>query len=88
MRNRPDWMTNTDVLILVALGSSDLIQVLSPTILAVNLGMSREHASRRLSELTDRGFVGRVEEGKYELSGKGRAFLDGELDTSESEEYG
>lgn len=77
MRDRPDWMTNTDVLILVALGSSDLITVLSPTILAVNLGMSREHASRRLSELADRGYVERVEEGKYELGAEGRAFLDG-----------
>ena len=80
MRDRPDWMTNTDVLILVALGSSDLIQVLSPTILAVNLGMSREHTSRRLSELAEQDYVVRVNEGKYELSANGRAFLDGKSD--------
>lgn len=75
MRNRPEWMSNTDVLILVALGSSDLVPVLTPSILAFNLGMSREHASRRLSEMAEQGYVSRVDEGKYELSEKGRDFL-------------
>lgn len=73
-------MSNTDVLILVALGSSDLIRVLSPTIIAYNLGMSREHVSRRLAELTEQGFVHKIEDGKYELDETGRAFLDGTLD--------
>jgi DNA-binding IclR family transcriptional regulator len=77
MRNRPDWMTNTDVLILTALGASDLIGVLSPSIIAYNLGMSREHASRRLAELSETEYVTKIEDGKYELSQKGRQFLSG-----------
>lgn len=77
MRDRPDWMTNTDVLILLALGSSDLITVLSPSIIAYNLGISREHASRRLSELEEMEFVSRLDEGKYQLSETGRDFLSG-----------
>lgn len=81
MRDRPEWMTNTDVLILVALGSSELIQVLSPSILAYNLGLSREHASRRLAKLKDMEYVVRLEEGKYELSDKGRDFLAGNSST-------
>ncbi|MFT4890829.1 MAG: DNA-binding IclR family transcriptional regulator [Halobacteriales archaeon] len=77
MYDRPDWMTNTDVLILVAMGSSNLIQVLSPTLLAYNLGMTREHASRRLSELERRGYVRKLEQGKYTLDTTGQEFLNG-----------
>lgn len=54
---------------------SDLIQILSPIIIADNLGMSREHASRRLAELTDKGYVNKLEDGKYGLSETGRSFL-------------
>lgn len=70
-------MTNVDVLILLALNSSDIVRVLSPSLVAYNLGVSREHASRRLGELTDRGLVRRIEDGKYELTADGRAFLAG-----------
>jgi predicted transcriptional regulator len=75
MKTRPEWMSNTDVLILLALDSSSLIPVLSPTIIAYNLGMSREHVSRRLAELTDRDYVEKVEEGKYGLTETGATFL-------------
>jgi DNA-binding IclR family transcriptional regulator len=75
MKNKPDWMSNTDVLILVALDSSNLISVLSPAILAYNLGMSREHASRRLAELSEHGYVEKFEDGKYGLSETGESFL-------------
>lgn len=78
MRNRPDWMTNADVLIVVAMGSSDLLRVVSPTVIAFNLGMSRGHVSRRLGEMVDHGFVRKIEDGKYELSDEGREFLHGE----------
>jgi DNA-binding IclR family transcriptional regulator len=75
MKDRPEWMSNTDVLILVSLDSSNLIKILSPTIIADNLGMSREHASRRLAELSDKGYVTKLEDGKYRLSKSGRSFL-------------
>jgi len=77
MKERPEAMSNTDVLLLVALNSSELVPVLSPTILAYNLGMSREHASRRLSELSEQGYVNKVEDGKYGLSERGETFLSG-----------
>lgn len=76
MKERPEWMSNTDVLLLVALNSSDLLPVQSPAILGYNLGMSREHASRRLAELSDRGYVTKIEDGKYSLSERGETFLD------------
>jgi len=75
MRAQPEWMSNTDVLILVALDSSSLVPVLSPTIIAYNLGMSREHASRRLAKLAEKGYVEKIEEGKYGLNETGTSFL-------------
>ncbi len=75
MKKRPDWMSNTDVLLLVALDSSDLLPVQSPSILGYNLGMSREHASRRLAKLSDHGYVKKIEDGKYSVSESGETFL-------------
>jgi DNA-binding IclR family transcriptional regulator len=75
MKERPEWMSNTDVLLLVALDSSDLLPVQSPSILGYNLGMSREHASRRLAKLSDHGYVKKIEDGKYSVSERGKAFL-------------
>jgi len=75
MKARPEWMSNTDVLILLALDSSDLIRVLSPSIIASNLGMSREHASRRLAELAEKGYVKKLDDGKYSLNETGSSFL-------------
>lgn len=77
MKERPEWMSNTDVLLLVALNSSALVPVQSPAILAYNLGMSREHASRRLAKLSDQGYVTKIEDGKYGLNDRGEAFLSG-----------
>jgi DNA-binding IclR family transcriptional regulator len=77
MKERPDWMSNTDVLLLVALNSSDLLPVQSPSVLGYNLGMSREHASRRLAKLSDEGYVTKIEDGKYSISERGETFLNG-----------
>jgi DNA-binding IclR family transcriptional regulator len=77
MKERPEWMSNTDVLILVALNSTDILPVQSPSILGYNLGMSREHASRRLAKLSDNGYVEKIEDGKYSLSERGEVFLNG-----------
>lgn len=77
MKDRPEWMSNTDVLLLVALNSSELLPVQSPSILGYNLGMSREHASRRLAELSEHGYIEKIEDGKYTLSEHGKTFLNG-----------
>jgi len=82
MKKRPEWMSNTDVLLLVALDSSDLLPVQSPSILSYNLGMSREHASRRLAELSDHGYVEKIEDGKYSVSERGEMFLAGVPDAN------
>nr|WP_276282667.1 MarR family transcriptional regulator [Halorussus sp. DT72] len=84
MRYRADWMTPMDERVLELLQSAGL--VLSPSIIAYNLGSSREGVSRRLQELTNHGLVNRVERGKYELSKEGEQFLAGDLDASELED--
>ena len=79
-RRKPaDWMQlPIDERILEVLHSSDLI--LSPTIIAENIDKSRGEVSRRLSELTDRSLVERLERGRYQITEDGRAYLYGELD--------
>ncbi len=84
MRQRADWMTPMDDQILELLQSAGI--VLSPSIIAYNLDVSREGVTRRLSELTSYGMVCRVERGKYEISEKGQQYLTGELDANELED--
>ncbi|MWG36941.1 transcriptional regulator [Halomarina oriensis] len=72
-----------DERILEVLNTSELI--LTPSVIAINIHKSREEVSRRLSELLKRGFVVKVQRGKYRVSEDGAAYLDGELDASELE---
>lgn len=77
-------MTQADDRILETLADSDL--VLSPRVLSTNTDYSRHYLSTRLGELRDSGLVDRVDEGLYQITDRGRAYLDGELDASELEE--
>ena len=76
-------MTQADDRILETLEDSDLI--LSPRILAVNNDYTRQHVSRRLSELVDAGLINRVDDGLYEITDRGRAYLAGDLDSDDLE---
>lgn len=78
MRQRADWMTPMDDQILELLQSAGI--VLSPSIIAYNLDVSREGVARRLQELTSYGMVSRVERGKYEITESGSKYLTGDLD--------
>lgn len=69
--------------ILEVLDSSGL--VLSPTIIAENIGKSREEVSRRLSSLVDYQLAKKVRRGRYEISDLGSAYLAGETDAEELE---
>lgn len=81
MRKRADWMTPMDDRILELLQSAGI--VLSPSIIAFNLDVSREAVNRRLKELAAYGLVIYVERGKYEISEAGQKYLEGELDAME-----
>lgn len=83
MRQRADWMTQMDDQILELLQSAGI--VLSPSIIAYNLDVSREGATRRLQKLTNYRLVDRVERGKYKISKSGSEYLMGKLDASKLE---
>jgi len=76
MRSPGDWMVPMDDRILELFHGGDL--VLTPALIAHNIGHSREAVNRRLSELEAHGFVDRVERGKYRISPLGERYLVGE----------
>lgn len=83
MRRPGDWMQlPTDERVLEILDSG---LVLSPQVIAKNIGKSRSHVSRRLSVLVEYGFVTRIERGYYEIAGPGERYLAGELDADDVE---
>lgn len=69
------WMAPMDDDILELFHTTDL--VLTPSIIADNTGYSREAVNRRLGDLTERGFMVRVERGKYRITEFGRQYLTG-----------
>ena len=75
IRHSPEWMVPMDDKILELFHTTDL--VLTPSIIAYNTGYSREEVNRRLGELTGRGFLDRVERGKYRITDFGRQYLSG-----------
>lgn len=77
MRQPADWMTPMDDRILEVLQSAGI--VLSPSIIAYNLGKSREAVSRRLAELSNAGLVRKLERGKYEITSRGSNYLSGDF---------
>ena len=71
----PDWMNKTDYRILRGLDDADELAIQSPAVIAKNLGISRQYASMRLSELVDRGYVEKVEDGYYRITQLGETEL-------------
>lgn len=69
----PEWMKPLDHRVISLFHSTDI--VLTPAIVAYNLEYSREEVNRRLSELTEHGYVERVERGKYRLTADGERYL-------------
>lgn len=77
VRQQPDWMMPIDDAVLSLFNSKDLI--LTPAIIAYNIDYSREEVNRRLSELEERGFVTRIEHGKYKITESGRQYVEGSV---------
>lgn len=77
VRQSADWMLPIDDAILSLFHSTDL--VLTPSIIAYNIEYSRDEVNRRLVELNHRGFVTRVERGKYRITALGQGYLDGSV---------
>lgn len=86
MVDRPDWMTPTDLFMLISFNESNIFRIIGPTAIADNLDISRSHASKRISLLVEHGFVEQLEDGKYRITDRGQSFLQGDLTTGERED--
>lgn len=80
VRQPQEWMMPIDDAILELFYSTNL--VLTPSIIAYNIDYSRDEVNRRLVELEQRGFVSKVERGKYRITALGRQYLDGTVNQS------
>ncbi|ELY82790.1 helix-turn-helix domain-containing protein [Natrinema pallidum] len=78
-------MSREDFRILEALADPGILVVQSPAIIAYNLDMTRPHVSNRLSAFTEHGLVKKRENGRYQMSDRGHAYLEGELDANDVE---
>ena len=77
VRQPTEWMLPVDNAILSLFHATDL--VLTPSIVAYNIDYSRDEVNRRLSELEQRGFVEKVERGKYRLTVLGKQYIEGPI---------
>lgn len=75
VRQSDEWMLPVDDEILGLFHSKEL--VLTPAIIAYNIDYSREEVNRRLVELESRGFVAKVERGKYRITSLGNQYVEG-----------
>lgn len=77
VRQPSEWMLPIDDTILSLFHATDL--VLTPSIVAYNIDYSRDEVNRRLTELEQRGFVEKVERGKYRLTVLGKQHIEGPI---------
>lgn len=77
VRQSNDWMLPVDDAILQLFHATEL--VLTPSIIAYNIEYSRDEVNRRLTELEERGFVTRVERGKYRITELGKQYIEGSI---------
>jgi len=65
-------MSKSQYRILEALADAEILAVQSPSLIALNLDLSRQHVSRSLVELVERDLVEKVDTGKYRITQAGR----------------
>lgn len=90
MLPRVEWMASADIPILLYLSEHRWRVVAPPATVAVNTGLSNNHANRRLKILADAGLVEDVgpEIGKsayYRITGLGERVIMGQVPASELE---
>lgn len=83
MVQQVDWFAKVDYRILRFLQDHDI--KVSPGVLGRNIDRNNDYVGRRCRTLTKAGLLVREDEGIYELSDDGRAFLAGELTPEEIE---
>lgn len=77
-RAQVSWMNPADDQFLEVLEESNLI--LSPQVLAVNTGYTRNYVVARLGKLVEGELVEKVDAGLYRITDRGCGYLAGDLD--------
>jgi len=80
MVERVSWFSPVDYEIFLFFEDHDIL--VSPKIIAVNIGYDRQYAYKRLRVLSEAGLL-EAEDGIYELTDLGREFLAGDLDEND-----
>lgn len=83
MVERISWFAKIDYPLLGFVEDHDIL--ISPKVLAANIGYDRSYTGKRLRALRDAGLFEQHNNGLYELSDLGRQFLAGELSDEEIE---
>ena len=76
-------MTQGDDRILETLAESEMI--LSPSVIAINTEYTRNYVNKRMAVLLENGLIIKVQDGYYEITEQGRAYLTGDLNAEELE---
>ncbi len=87
MRPLVSWMTKSDPAILELFSEAGI--AIPPGVVAFNLtGVSRSTIVRRLPVLVDHGLLEKVDEdrGYYQITERGRAYLEGQLEAGDLEQ--
>lgn len=85
MLPKVEWMVAADTVILWFLSSAGRWRIAAtPSVVALNVGLSQSHSGRRMKLLEDGGLVELVDDrGYYRITDKGEQFVLGQLDGSE-----
>lgn len=91
MLPRVDWIRPADLVILLFLSEHRWRLVVPPVVVAINTGLSNNHANRRLKLLAEAGLVDRVDEeigkqGYYRINGLGERVIMGQVPADELED--
>ena len=78
MRPRVEWMTRADDYILEFLDETDIVA--TPQVIAVNIDYSRQYVNQRIRLLADQNLVQNTGDGLYQITQRGREYLNGDLD--------
>ncbi len=81
MRPRVPWMTSADNQILEFLDETDILA--TPHVISANIDYSQQYVNERVRILVRNDLLEQTEGALYRITGRGRAYLNGELDVED-----
>ena len=81
MRPRVPWMTSADNRILEFLDDKDIVA--TPQVIAANIDYTRQYVNKRIRILAQNELVEKNDEPLYQITERGRQYLEGELDVDD-----